>query len=150
MERDSLAVLQLVRLKGRATAADVAAALDIDEASASTSLQSLAAAEQVVEQRDRYRLTPAGRVALAEALTAERSALDLAALRLLYKDFDGHNSALKALATEWQQRDGQPNDHTDAAYDGEILARLNELHGGFAPLLERMVAVAPRLAHYPR
>ena len=52
--------------------------------------------------------------------------------------------------TRWQLKDeSTPNDHTDAAYDAAVVADLVTLHENFAPLLDEMVVVVPRLGHYP-
>jgi len=71
------------------------------------------------------------------------------ALAEQYEAFVEHNAAFKQLATDWQLRGGEPNDHTDAAYDAALLVRVEELHAAFAPVAERIVTIAPRLAPYP-
>jgi pyruvate,orthophosphate dikinase len=71
-----------------------------------------------------------------------------AALIALYEQFDPYNSRLKELASAWQMRDGAPNDHGDADYDQGVLDGVAALHAEVAPLVERFVALAPRLAPY--
>jgi pyruvate,orthophosphate dikinase len=144
-----LATLQAVRLKGRTTAADVAAATGSDEAAAGAALASLVGDGLLVEKSDRFRLTPEGKEQLGVWLEEERGTVDVAALEPLYEQFDPHNSRLKELASAWQQRDGEMNDHTDAEYDGKVLEGLDALHADFGPLVDRFVELAPRLAPYP-
>lgn len=147
---DNLRLLQAVRLKGRATVADLVAASGLAVDDTTAALAVLVAAGNVEEARDRFKLTPVGRDALAALLDEERSGVDAAALAAGYHDFDEHNSALKGLMTRWQLKDAAtPNDHSDAAYDAAVIADLGALHERFRPLLERFVALAPRLAHYP-
>jgi pyruvate,orthophosphate dikinase len=96
------------------------------------------------------KLTRSGRDVLDGLLARERADLDQAALAAAYNEFDSHNSAFKQLLTDWQLTDGDtPNDHSDPAYDAAIVRRLGDLHSGFSPLLERLVAIAPRLQPYP-
>ena len=145
-----LRALQALRLKGRATTEDVGSAAGAPAGEVEPVLAELAAAGHCDQARDRYKLTRSGRDRLGELLAAERATLDHAALVAAYRDFDAHNSAFKQLVTDWQLIDGAtPNDHTDAEYDAKIVHRLGELHEDFAPLVDRFVGLAPRLAPYP-
>jgi pyruvate,orthophosphate dikinase len=96
-----------------------------------------------------FMLTPDGRARLDALIAGERESVDQDALRAAYAEFDEHNSALKQVVTDWQLRDGQPNDHSDAAYDAGVVEQLAALHDRFAPLVDRMVAAAERLRPYP-
>lgn len=150
MNHDRIRLLQAVRLKGRATPADLAAASGLTPETATGLLAELAAAGHVEEARERIKITPTGRVALDAALAEERAGVDGAALAEGYAAFDAHNTALKGLMTRWQLKDeSTPNDHTDASYDAAVVADLVALHAAFAPLLDRFVVLAPRLGHYP-
>jgi hypothetical protein len=145
-----LRVLQALRLKGRATPHDVAAAAGVPADQLGPVLAELGAAGHCEEARDRLKLTKPGRTHLEDLLARERTTVDQAALAAAYHDFDAYNSAFKQLVTDWQLTDGTtPNDHTDAEYDAKIVTRLAELHAGFAPLVDRLVGLAPRLAPYP-
>jgi hypothetical protein len=141
-----IAVLQAVRLKGRPGPADVAAATGSAEAEVAAALDSLVSAGACKEMNGRFMLTPEGRDRLNALLAEERPTVDQDALRATYDEFDAHNSALKQVVTDWQLRDGEPNDHTDAAYDAGVVDQLAALHDRFAPLVERMAATAPRRA----
>jgi hypothetical protein len=96
-----------------------------------------------------YRITPEGKERLATLLAEERSTVEQAALTEAYHQFDDHNNDLKSIMVAWQLKDADvPNDHTDAGYDAAVVERLAALDEQFTPLLERMVALAPRLAPY--
>ena len=145
-----LALLQAVRLKGGMADADALARLTgrgTDEVTAS--LEALVAAEQVQERRGRYRLMPPGREPLREALAQERAGVDSAALEEVWVAFTACDHELKALLQDWQLRGGVPNDHTDAAYDQAVVARVVDLHQRIAPLAARLAELAPRLSGYP-
>lgn len=143
-------VLQALRLKGRALPEDVAAAAGIDQASLTPIIEEHTAAGNCEEARGRLKLTKPGREVLEGLLAEERAGVDQEALKAAYHEFDNHNSTFKQLVTDWQLKDGStPNDHTDADYDAKIVERLGELDAGFTPLLERIVAIAPRLEPYP-
>jgi hypothetical protein len=145
-----LRVLQALRLKGRATPQDVAAAVGEPVDQLAPVLAELGAAGYCEEARDRVKLTKPGRAHLEGLLARERTTVDQAALAAAYHDFDAYNSAFKQLVTDWQLTDGTtPNDHSDADYDAKIVTRLAELHTGFAPLVGRLVGLAPRLGPYP-
>lgn len=140
--------LRALRLKGRASVEDVAlvAGLELDEALAA--LEVAIGQGHAIEKDGSYRLTPEGRDRLIVLLDEERAGVDQAALAPLYERFTALNGVLKELATGWQQRDGEPNDHSDAAYDQAILDRLGELDGELQELLPQIVALASRLEPY--
>jgi pyruvate,orthophosphate dikinase len=138
-----------MRLKGRLTPEAAAAATGAAEAAAETALQELVVGELASQAKTAFRITPGGRERLAALLDAERATIDKAALEGAYEDFDEVNSALKEIVTAWQLKDPEtPNDHTDAAYDEGVIARLADLHARFGPLLDRIVDTAPRLTPY--
>ncbi|MGX4688101.1 hypothetical protein [Streptomyces sp. JNUCC 63] len=144
-----LLVLQAARLKGRINADTVAAYGAIPVAEAQTRIDALLDAGRVKQAGTSVRITPEGRERLAELLSEERGTIAQAALQQAYHEFDDFNSELKAIITAWQMKDGEtPNDHTDSAYDQGVIKRLVALHEGFAPLLARIAAAAPRLASY--
>lgn len=132
-----LAVLQAVRLKGRMRRED----LDSDL------VDGLVASGLLVDGA-MVRLSPEGRERLGELLAAERSSVDAAAIMAAYDEFRSVNAKFKALVTDWQLRDGQPNTHDDADYDAGVLARLDEVHRRVTPIVAAMSAELPRLSHY--
>lgn len=147
------ALLQTLRLKGRGSMEAIASALDSDAASVSAGLDELARAEFVeLGPRDAYKLTPAGRDALAELLVAERAGVDQDAVKAHYDEFCGHNDRFKEAMTAWQLKDSStPNDHSDAAYDDAVVARIGAIHQAVVPVVTAAVAPVERLAAlYPR
>lgn len=143
-----LAVLQALRLKGRADITVVSTCAGTDVAATQSVLDTLLARE-LAQGGPAYRLTPAGRDALVALLDAERPGVDHAALAAAYHDFDEVNTGLKTAVTAWQLIGGTtPNDHTDAAYDAGVIEQIYAVDAAFAPLLARIVALAPRLAPY--
>jgi hypothetical protein len=147
MSPGDLTMLQAARLKGRLRS-DVAEQFDPD---APQTLARLEQAGLVQLAAAGARLTPAGRAQLQELLKQERGQVDRSQLEPLYKEFDEPNTRLKATITRWQVRpDGAANDHNDIGYDSAVVAELAACHDAAAPLVKRLAAVVPRLAHYPR
>lgn len=143
-----LAVLQALRLKGRATSEDVAAATALPGDDADRALARLADDGAAREAGGRYMLMPPGRERLTALLEQERAAVNKATLASLYEQFTAVNLDFKGLASDWQMRDGEPNDHADPAYDQSVLNRLAPVHEQVAPILDRVAEQAPRLAPY--
>jgi hypothetical protein len=94
------------------------------------------------------RLTEGGRQRLAELLAAERTGIDTSVVSRGYEDFRPINAAFKGVVTDWQIRNGEMNDHTDAGYDGDVIARLHGVHCEVMPLIERLAGELPRLRQY--
>ena len=145
-------ILQAVRLRSRATVADVVAATGgTDPQPVAAELAALTDAGLCAVVGTRHRLTPAGRQALDADLDRERAALDGVALTAAYERFEPLNGAFKQLVTDWQLKDGQvPNDHQDATYDAAVVGRLGALHARVMPLLDALTGLVPRLTPYPR
>jgi pyruvate,orthophosphate dikinase len=142
-----LAILQAVRLKGRLSPELAASSSGIDTDTAASALEELREAGYVKGEPS-VRLTPVGRQRLAEMVAAERADIDATTLTALYEEFDRHNTDLKQIISDWQLKDGEPNDHTDVAYDQLVITRLAALDAGFQPLVARIVESAPRLRPY--
>jgi hypothetical protein len=142
-----LKVLQAVRLKGRVSAAHVAVTVDEDAANVAARIAELTAAGLLVEGKA-LRISPDGRHRLSELLTQERSGTDVAAMAAAYDDFRGVNADFKALVTDWQLADGQPNTHEDTDYDAVVLARLDGVHERVVPIIAAAAAQVPRLSAY--
>jgi len=132
-----LAVLQAVRLKGRVRRDDLDSGV----------VASLVASGFLVDEA-MLRLSPEGRARLNELLAAERSSVDSAALLAAYDEFRSVNAEFKALVTDWQLRNGQPNTHDDADYDAGVLARLDDVHRRVTPIVAAVSAELPRLSDY--
>lgn len=144
-----LALLQAIRLKGRASLESLVHVLDQSESSVRYA-HAAAFEQDFCEQHNSYvRLSNKGRVHLDELLNLERNGVDSEELSALYEEFCSWNVQFKQIASAWQMRDPEtPNDHTDADYDKQIVNRLREHHVGFIDVLERFVELVPRLAQY--
>jgi hypothetical protein len=142
-----LTVLQAVRLKGRVSEADLAATVDEDPADVAATSAQLTAAGLLVEGKA-LRISPEGRARLNALLAEERSGVDQNALAKSYDDFRAVNNAFKALVSDWQIKDGEPNAHDDPEYDAAVLGRLDDVHQQVSPVIAAVTALLPRLGAY--
>ena len=142
-------VLHALRIKGFSDAATLAELSTVALDRTTTILTELAESghTKFFEARDLWQLTPLGKerhgVELVEAAQAHGNEL-----RAPYDLFLELNTRLKELCTAWQTRGGEPNDHTDAAYDAERLAELDRFNGECAPILDGFADAVPRFAAY--
>ncbi|MEY4173094.1 MAG: hypothetical protein RI900_259 [Actinomycetota bacterium] len=140
-----------LRIKGFAKADTIAEVADLPQSVVDQHLQDLQGREwaQYREARELWQLTAVGReehrIALAEDVAGTHVATELHAT---YQDFLVLNERFKALCGDWQLRDGQPNDHSDAAYDQGVVDRLVALDREAGPVVAAMGEVLPRLAPY--
>jgi hypothetical protein len=139
-----LAVLQAVRLKGRVSVRDLATTLGEDVAS---TVDRLTQSGLLIDGKT-LRVSPDGRARLEQLLTDERRHVDQAALSAAYGEFRAVNAEFKALVTDWQLKDGQPNTHEDTDYDAAVLARLDHVHQRVTPIIDAFAAELPRLSRY--
>ena len=61
------------------------------------------------------------------------------------------NKELLAACTAWQVRDegaGALNDHSDAAYDAQVIARLGEVDDAVQPICAELAATLERFGRY--
>jgi hypothetical protein len=142
-----LTVLQAVRLKGRINEADLVATLDEDSAEVAATLAQLTAVGLLVTGKA-LRISPEGRARLNALLAEERSGVDQSVLATSYGDFRAVNNEFKALVSDWQIKDGQPNSHDDAEYDAAILNRLDNVHQQVLPIIATVATLLPRLRAY--
>jgi len=152
-----LAVLHALRLRGFAEPAAVGASTGIDEATADAVIEGLAADGLVSHREGRisgWMLTPQGRDAHAQLLADERADAGWDdELERAYAGFVDANDAFKRICTDWQLRtvDGEQvvNDHSDAAYDCAVAARLDGVHERIVPVLDELVTTVARFSPYP-
>lgn len=140
-----------LRLKGFAKADTVAEVADLPLAVVEEHLRALLEQEWAVfrEARQLWQLTPTGRDEHRAALARDVDGADLPArLAAPYHQFLGINERFKHLCSEWQLRDGQPNDHSDPDYDRDVVARLVEIDTAVRPVVATMGEVLQRLAPY--
>lgn len=144
---DELTLLQAVRLKGRVRPESLAATVNEDEAGVNAAVMQLAEAGLLTEGKT-VRLSPEGRARLAELLADERRDVDSPAIMASYEEFRGVNRDFKLLVSDWQLKDGEPNDHADPDYDAAALGRLSGVHRAVLPILAVVTAQMPRLDVY--
>jgi hypothetical protein len=139
-----LGVLQAVRLKGRVSRDGLAATLGEERFDVIDRL----VGSGLLLDGPTLRLSPEGRGRLEGLLADERLHVDTAAVLAAYGEFRSVNAEFKALVTDWQLKDGQPNTHDDASYDAAVLARLDDVHRRVTPIIAAAAAQLPRLSRY--
>jgi pyruvate, orthophosphate dikinase len=106
----------------------------------------------VAEVGGAYRLTDQGRVKAGELLDTERRSWGVDNAGAALDAFLGLDHRMKETVTAWQLRDdadGQVvNDHTDRAYDREVIDRLAALHADAMAWLSPIEPACPRLGGY--
>lgn len=150
--------LHVLRLKGFAEAAAVAAITGIDEGEVERHLRSLADEGLVLHREGRisgWSLTSEGRAAHAAATAAELDASgEREAVESAYRRFLDVNQELLATCTAWQLRDvggtQVVNDHTDPAYDQEVIDRLVAIHDRVRPVTADLRSCMARFEAYGR
>ncbi|MFE9322601.1 MarR family transcriptional regulator [Nocardia sp. NPDC052278] len=145
---NTFAILRLVVIKGRVDSPAIAESLGLPVEQVDDYTTALTTEGHLKQTPAGYRATPQGRDHANELVTQERAAADSDAVDAAYSEFCVINSDFKALITDWQLRGGTPNDHSDTAYDADVLDRLRELHHKVRPLIERIGALTERLTMY--
>jgi hypothetical protein len=142
-------VLHALRIKGFSAASTVAELSTLDPDRTNAILGELAESghTKFFEARELWQLTPDGKERHAKEIV-DAAAAQSTGLRAHYEAFLVLNTGLKELCTVWQTRNGEPNDHTDAAYDAERLDDLERFNASCATVLDGFSAVVPRFAAY--
>jgi hypothetical protein len=140
-------------VKKAGPAGAVAEIVGADEAQVTAALDAAAGEGRAMAAKGMYMVTPAGRTWLDEQYP-QRFA-DLRAdpeATAAYERFERINRELLALFTDWQMMPAGgeriPNDHSDAAYDAQIVDRLGALHERAHRPLERFAELESRLGQY--
>jgi len=152
-EAQRFAVLRSLRLKGRADTATIGVSTGLALETIENVLASASQAGLCSRDGDFLQMAPAGFSWVEENLRHDRP--DAEKAEHLHARFLPSNSSFKQLAFDWQMRDPQTlNDHTDAAYDGGVLKRLDALHekiqsvvNGASGLNPRLLPFAARFSH---
>jgi hypothetical protein len=142
-----LKVLQAVRLKGRVTQDELAATVCEDQDVVIEAIERAQRSGLVVEGK-RLRLSDDGKRRLTELLRQERATASHAGIANAYDDFRRVNADFKALVSDWQLREGEPNAHDDEEYDSAVLSRLEDTHERVIPIIAAVSEHMPRLAFY--
>jgi hypothetical protein len=145
-------VLHALRMRGFGEPGPIAAVVGLDEEVVAVHLAKLQAEDLVLRRDGRlagWALKPLGRE------EQERLAqLDLAAaaagavVREGYERFLAVNAELLGVCTDWQVRDGVPNDHADAGYDAAVIGRLRAIDEAIRPVVADLAEALDRYGHY--
>ncbi|MEL6982737.1 MAG: hypothetical protein AAFO29_09975, partial [Actinomycetota bacterium] len=140
--------LHALRIKGMATVETITALAGIEADTARRHLDALVeqGAATFMEPRSMWVLSAEGREAHGPVLADAVAGLDLAGLP--YERFLALNGDFKLLCTDWQLKDGEPNDHQDPAYDAAIVARLGEFDDQAKPVVASIGQAIPWMAGY--
>jgi len=155
-EVDPDACLLATGVKGLATLDAIAAALGATLDAARAATGRLLEAGLVSAAAGAFRLTDAGKARQRGLLEAERHDIGHARIDGWFDGFVDLDRRTKATVTAWQMREGAPgsepvlNDHADAAYDADVLARLATLARDADAWLTSVELSAPRFGGYRR
>jgi len=145
-------MLRALLVKGYATPESAATALLVTADEAAALLDRLVADGLAEIAVGSFRLTADGKAVGAERIAEDRQAWGVAEAERALDDFLALDHRMKETVTAWQMRevDGQQtfNDHADAAYDAEVLARLAALHEDAVAWIGPLEAGLPRLGAY--
>ncbi|QBI18593.1 transcriptional regulator [Egibacter rhizosphaerae] len=143
-----LLVLHAVRITGFADTATVARRFDLDEDETQELLRDAEAhgwtTYTAFGDTAGWSLTERGRAEserqLASELTSTRGADDV---RHVYREFLPLNAVVLRACTDWQLKPAPgdrlvPNDHTDPAWDANILRELTTIDRALRPLIDRL------------
>ena len=146
-------LLQMLRIKGRATPETLADVLDEPDEGVAATIERCEAEGLVENTRLGYRITELGKKRVDELYDDER-AKAAAVIDDVYDSFIPINDEIKQIVTDWQMRvvGGQIvlNDHSDPAHDEQVIARLHDTDAQAAPALASLVTAVPRFDSYPR
>lgn len=139
-----------LRIKGFATVDTLIemTALQVGDVEAHLAVMLEAEQAQFREARGLWQLTPDGRAAYPRLLADDLAGIDYTLLAPSYATFLAINSSFKELCGDWQLRDGDVNDHSDPAYDADVIDRLGTLDTAVQPVVATVGGVLARLEPY--
>ncbi len=144
--------IRVLVVKGYAGPDGIATALRCSEEGAAATLDRLVADGIAEMAAGSFRLTPDGKAIGAERIAEDTAAWGTDNALAALDAFLVLDHRMKDTVTAWQMRevDGAQafNDHSDAAYDAGVLARLGALHADASAWLAPLVLGLPRLATY--
>lgn len=143
-------LLQVLRLKGRATQEALGAAVQADPTDA---IAELMAAGLVESTKFGYRVTDLGHGRVDELYERERQQAGQV-IHEVYESFVPINSEVKEIVTDWQMRSvgGELtiNDHSDLRHDERVIARLRRTDARVSTALGPLTVALTRFEVYPR
>ncbi len=101
-----------------------------------------------IDKRQMYGLLPAGKQLHATLLDGLADGSARAGLAEWYPAFLALNDEFKQLCTDWQVRDDEPNDHSNADYDRRCIDRLRQLAEDARVIIDGFSAAVARMAGY--
>ncbi len=141
--------LRALLVKGYAQADQLGHALGVAADEAQALLDALVADGTAEAGAGAFRLTAVGREQATALIAEDRETWGADAATGALDAFLDLDQRMKAVVTDWQTRGPETlNDHTDAAYDAAVLARLADLHRDVEAWLSPLAAALPRLARY--
>jgi pyruvate,orthophosphate dikinase len=141
--------LRALLVRGYGDAAQLGHALGVPPDAAQPLLDALVDADHAEAAAGSFRLTEAGREAAAALVAADRDRWGAEAASAALDAFLDLDRRMKSIVTDWQMKDPATiNDHSDAAYDADVLGRLSSLHEDVEAWLAPLAAGLPRLARY--
>ena len=151
-----LRVLHALRIKGFADAAGLAGSAGLDPAAVTVELEGLTSdglAAFRAGRRPGWALTGGGREEHRRLLASELEAAGCRdAVHDAYEAFLRLNADLLSACTAWQLRQVEnrqvPNDHSDPAYDGAVLARLRRVDDAVDPTCAALATCMDRFSDY--
>jgi pyruvate,orthophosphate dikinase len=145
-------VLRALVVKGYATPEAIATALLCATDEASAHLDRLVADGLAEIAAGSVRLTADGKSVGRERIAADTEHWGVDNATAALDAFLALDHRMKETVTAWQMRDVEGtqtfNDHSDAAYDAQVLEALASLHSDASAWLRPLVAGLPRLAAY--
>jgi hypothetical protein len=143
-------LLQVLRVKGRATPEALEAAVQADTARA---LAELVAAGLVESTKLGYRVTELGNDRVDELYARERERAGRV-IEDVYESFVPINAEVKQIVTDWQMRpvggELRINDHSDPRHDERVIARLHRTDAKVSTALVPLTITLSRFELYPR
>jgi phosphoenolpyruvate-protein kinase (PTS system EI component) len=148
---DEFVVLHALRIKGFAAADVVADIACVHLEVVTQMLPELAGGGlcRHIAGRNLWQLTPEGRERHTTLLGGVPGT-EVDGLRAHYARFLELNNDFKDLCNRWQTRGAEPNDHSDAAYDGDRVAELRGLHHAALPVVDGFAGAVARFESYHR
>jgi pyruvate,orthophosphate dikinase len=145
-------VLKVLLIKGAATGDQLTLNLACDPESVSALVAELRAAGLTEAATGGDRLTGEGKLRALAAFDADRERIGADRLVELLASFQELDLRMKDTVTAWQLRPSgdEPviNDHSDPAYDAQVLERLSELHRGVVAWMAPLTAAFARFDSY--
>jgi pyruvate,orthophosphate dikinase len=144
---DELTVLMALRVQGIATPERLATAVGEDASATVAQLVADGFASERTGRLAGFSLTPQG-IERLDKLLADEGLRTNEDLKDCYDTFLSINNRVLKISSDWQVRDGVPNDHSDSIYDEEVIERLAGLHERVGNCMTKLGACAPRFAPY--